>query len=72
MEQLSEPLNSTHKKSDFSCGMEILDTYIHKQANQDIKRKLSACFVLSRCSLWFDRLTNPNYTFILYAVYLIH
>ena len=47
MEQLSEPLNSTHKKSDFSCGMEILDTYIHKQANQDIKRKLSVCFVLA-------------------------
>ena len=47
MGQLSETLNSTHKKSDFSCGKEMLDTYIQKQANQDVKRKLSACFVIS-------------------------
>jgi len=47
MNQLSEPLNSTHKKSDFSCGRQMLDNYIQKQANQDIKRKLSACFVIS-------------------------
>lgn len=47
MEQVTEPLNSLHKKSDFSCGNEMLDSYLHKQANQDIKRKLSACFVVS-------------------------
>jgi len=47
MSQLSEPLNSTHKKSSFSCGKEMLDTYIQKQANQDVKRKLSVCFVIS-------------------------
>ena len=47
MNQLSEPLNSTHKKTDFSCGKEILDTYIQKQASQDVKRKLSACFVIN-------------------------
>tara|TARA_R110000868_G_scaffold140949_1_gene356995 strand:- start:57 stop:560 length:504 start_codon:yes stop_codon:yes gene_type:complete len=47
MSQISEPLNSTHKKSEFSCGKEILDTYIQKQANQDVKRKLSACFVIN-------------------------
>ena len=47
MSQISEPLNSTHKKSDFSCGKEMLDTYIQKQANQDVKRKLSACFVIN-------------------------
>lgn len=47
MSQLSEPLNSTHKKLDFSCGKEMLDTYIQKQANQDVKRKLSACFVIN-------------------------
>lgn len=46
MSQISEPLNSNHKKSGFSCGKEMLDTYIHKQANQDVKRKLSACFVV--------------------------
>ena len=47
MAQISEPLNSKHKKADFSCGKELLDYYIHKQANQDVKRKLSACFVVS-------------------------
>src|SRR5690606_5072126 len=46
MSQISESLNSVHKKSDFSCGKEMLDDYLHKQANQDIKRKLSACFVV--------------------------
>lgn len=46
MSQISEPLNSAHKKADFSCGKEMLDNYLHKQANQDIKRKLSACFVI--------------------------
>jgi GNAT superfamily N-acetyltransferase len=46
MSQLSEPLNSTHKKSDFSCGKELLDIYLHRQANQDIKRKLAVCFVI--------------------------
>lgn len=47
MSQISEPLNSAHKKSDFSCGKEILDSYLHKQANQDVKRKLSVCFVIN-------------------------
>ncbi len=46
MNQISEPLNSKHKKVGFSCGKETLDYYIQKQANQDIKRKLSACFVI--------------------------
>lgn len=46
MSQISEPLNSVHKKSNFSCGKEMLDSYLHKQANQDIKRKLSVCFVV--------------------------
>lgn len=47
MSQISEPLSSAHKKSDFSCGKEMLDRYLHKQANQDVKRKLSACFVVN-------------------------
>lgn len=46
MSQLSEPLNSEHNKSSFSCGNAMLDGYIQKQANQDIKSKLSACFVI--------------------------
>lgn len=47
MSQISEPLNSTHNKSEFSCGKEMLNRYIHLQANQDIKRKLSVCFVIN-------------------------
>ena len=45
--ELTEPLNSNHRKKEFSCGNDMLDNYLHKQANQDIKRKLSACFVLN-------------------------
>jgi len=47
MAQISEPLRSSHKRAGFSCGNEMLDNYLHKQANQDIKRKLAACFVLN-------------------------
>ncbi len=46
MNELTVSLNSSHRKKEFSCGKEMLDNYLHKQANQDIKRKLSACFVL--------------------------
>jgi len=44
---LTSPLESKHRKSEFSCGNIHLDNYIQKQAKQDIKRKLSACFVMS-------------------------
>ena len=47
MNHLTETLNSGHRKNEFSCGKEMLDNYLHRQANQDIKRKLSACFVLN-------------------------
>lgn len=46
MNQLTEVLNSKHRKEDFSCGKDMLDNYLYRQANQDFKRKLSACFVL--------------------------
>lgn len=46
MRYLTEPLNSKHNKQDFSCGKVLLDNYFWKQAKQDVKRKLSACFVL--------------------------
>jgi len=47
MNELTEHLNSKHRKKEFSCGKDMLDNYLQKQANQDIKRKLSACFVLN-------------------------
>ncbi len=46
MSYLTDPLNSKHNKENFSCGKDLLDNYFLKQANQDVKRKLSACFVL--------------------------
>lgn len=47
MTYLTVPLNSIHNKTKFSCGQELLDTYIHKQAKQDVKRHLSACFIIA-------------------------
>ena len=47
MDQITEILNSKHRKNEFSCGKDILDKYLHRQANQDLKRKLSVCFVLA-------------------------
>lgn len=47
MNELTENLNSKHSKKEFSCGKDMLDDYFQKQAIQDIKRKLSACFILN-------------------------
>ena len=47
MNYLTEPLNSLHKKKDFTCGKKLLDDYFQTQARQDVKRKLSVCFVLA-------------------------
>lgn len=41
-----QKLENIYIKNDFSCGYELLDNYLKKQANQDIKRKLSSCNVL--------------------------
>ncbi len=47
MSYLTELLNSTHKKSEFNCGQELLDNYLHRQASQDVKRHLSVCFIIA-------------------------
>jgi predicted GNAT family N-acyltransferase len=40
-------LDSTkHIRSSFCCGHESLDTYIRKQASQDLKKRVSTVFVL--------------------------
>lgn len=39
------PLASIHKKQEFDCGNSLLNRYLHKQAKQDMKRKLAVCFV---------------------------
>ena len=46
MEYLTVPLEATHKKSEFDCGNELLTSYFKNQANQDVKRLLSKCFVI--------------------------
>jgi predicted GNAT family N-acyltransferase len=40
-------LNKHHDRKSFSCGNEMLDNYLKKQARQDVDRKLSVCFILT-------------------------
>ena len=47
MSYITSPLNATHHKKDFDCGIDLLSNYLKTQANQDIKRKLTACFILA-------------------------
>lgn len=47
MSYVTVPLNAFHKKSAFNCGKALLDNYLRRQAKQDVKRKLAACFVLA-------------------------
>jgi hypothetical protein len=42
---LTELLNSGHNRKDFTCGKSVLDNYLYFQANQDMKKNLSACFI---------------------------
>ena len=47
MSNISTLLNSKHHKANFACGKDALDNYLHTQAKQDVKRKITACFVLA-------------------------
>src|ERR1700752_4208742 len=40
-------LGSSHDRLGFSCGLEPLDTYLKKQARQDVKKRVAAAFVLT-------------------------
>lgn len=40
------PLEKRHDRRAFSCGKQALDTYLKRQASQDMKRGLAAVFVL--------------------------
>jgi len=37
---------SRHDRESFSCGEDSLDSYLKRQASQDVRRRLAACFVL--------------------------
>jgi ribosomal protein S18 acetylase RimI-like enzyme len=39
------PLGPTHDRSSFDCGVLALNRYFGEQASQDVKRRLSNCFV---------------------------
>ena len=40
-----EVLGAEHDRKTFSCGVEPLDRYFREQATQDIRRRVSACYV---------------------------
>jgi len=40
-----EPLAGTHDRRAFQSGVELLDRYFHERVTQDIRRRLSNCFV---------------------------
>lgn len=40
-----EPLGPSHERAGFSCGVEVLDQYLASQASQDVRRRVSACYV---------------------------
>jgi predicted GNAT family N-acyltransferase len=42
-----EPLGPKHHRPAFSCGVEALDTYLHKQAGQDLKKRAAVPFVIT-------------------------
>jgi GNAT superfamily N-acetyltransferase len=40
------PLDDSHDRRSFHCGVEPLDRYLHMQAGQDQRRHIAVCFVL--------------------------
>jgi ribosomal protein S18 acetylase RimI-like enzyme len=41
-----EPLSDRHDRESFASGVEPLDRYLRHQAGQDVRRRVSSCFVL--------------------------
>lgn len=61
-----EPLGPKHDRAAFSCGVDALDAYLHKQAGQDLKKRAAIPFVITP-----DRNTIAGYyTLSQYAVQL--
>lgn len=53
-----EPLAKKHDKKQFSCGNSKLDQYLQRQANQDIKRKITRVFVATEAIQPANNATN--------------
>ncbi len=45
-EYICEPLGKQHDRTQFDCGVSVLNEYLTKYANQDVKRKAAAVFVM--------------------------
>ncbi len=43
------PLNKAHDRSTFNSGSEPLDCYFRERVTQDIRRRVTACFVAISC-----------------------
>ena len=43
-------LSPGHAREGFSCGVEALDNYLARQASQDVRRRVSACYVAAEAS----------------------
>ena len=40
-----EPLEPSHDRTAFRCGVDALDRYFRERAGQDARRRITACFV---------------------------
>jgi len=45
-----EPLGPSHDRAGFACGIDALDRYFRHQAGQDVRRRVTACFVAREIS----------------------
>lgn len=60
------PLNDSHDRTSFTCGVESLDCYLKSQAGQDVRRKANAVFVL--CSEAVPKRVLGYYTLCAMAI----
>ena len=40
------PLDAAHGRASFICGVGALDSYFHQQVTQDVRRRVTSCFVM--------------------------
>jgi GNAT superfamily N-acetyltransferase len=45
-----EPLGPDHDRSGFCCGTEALDRYFREQVTQDVRRRVTTCYVALEAS----------------------
>jgi predicted GNAT family N-acyltransferase len=61
-----EPLGDKHDRAAFSCGVEALDSYLHKQAGQDARKRAAVPFVATADG----KIIAGYYTLSQYAIQL--